>query len=164
MYYPLPGPSGKSKSGVEPGEDGGKGSHSLGELVGRFKCAYEQHGHKLLKVYCGLPLSRDVHSTKAVKWRAQKLRIWDRPWSKARQQLDDFGEAAPVLGSDYEQLGKLPDDFHRHYEANSDEDSDGGSAAGVEKAKRQAKSAAAAGSGVQAAKSLSQGARSLGAV
>ena len=64
----------------------------MGELVGRFKHAYEQHGHKLLKVYCGLPLPRDVHSTKAVKWRAQKLRVWDRPWDKARQQLDDFGE------------------------------------------------------------------------
>ena len=62
----------------------------MGELVGRFKHAYEQHGHKLLKVYCGLPLPRDVHSTKAMKWRAQKLRVWDRPWDKARQQLDDF--------------------------------------------------------------------------
>ena len=151
MYYPLPGP-----------QDGGEGSHSLGELVGRFKHAYEQHGHKLLKVYCGLPMSHDVHSTKAVKWRAQKLRIWDRPWPKAKQQLDDFGEAAPALGDGYEQLGKVPDDFHQRYEANSDEDS--GSVTDVGKAKSQAKSAAAAGSGVQAAKSLSQGARSLGAV
>ena len=143
----------------------------MGELVGRFKHAYEQHGHKLLKVYCGLPLPRDVHSTKAVKWRAQKLRVWDRPWDKARQQLDDFGEGASFLGADYERLGKLPEDFHQRYEANSEEEesdsdgtADGDSRASPAKARGKAKGSAAAGSGVQAAKSLSQGARSLGAV
>jgi len=108
---------------------------------------YEEVGHELLKVYVGFPMGRDLHSCAAIPWRVQRLRIFDRPWARAAEQLDAFVHAAAALQSSRDRMGGMPPSFAREFEMNEAD------AAEALKAERQP--ATAAGSALAAVRASS---------
>jgi tubulinyl-Tyr carboxypeptidase len=63
---------------------------SLCDLIQEYKASYASCGHRLIKIYIGLPFSHDIHCDMSVLWRVFKHTTYDCDLEELRAQLDSF--------------------------------------------------------------------------
>lgn len=76
---------------------------TLADLVEDYRQSYEACYHKLLTIYIGFPLPHDVVVDHPVKWRANKIRIFNNPPETVRSKITSFTQS----------MGKMNEIFRR---------------------------------------------------
>lgn len=82
--------------------------HSLENLIREFEKSYEQVYHRLLTVYLGLPMMKNFESDQPIKWRAMKIRIYNREALEISQRISYFCEHMHDMREIYCLEGSLP--------------------------------------------------------
>eukprot|EP00201_Polytomella_parva_P018054 CAMPEP_0175068984 /NCGR_PEP_ID=MMETSP0052_2-20121109/17960_1 /TAXON_ID=51329 ORGANISM="Polytomella parva, Strain SAG 63-3" /NCGR_SAMPLE_ID=MMETSP0052_2 /ASSEMBLY_ACC=CAM_ASM_000194 /LENGTH=460 /DNA_ID=CAMNT_0016336043 /DNA_START=177 /DNA_END=1556 /DNA_ORIENTATION=+ len=81
---------------------------SLRDILTNYRESYDMWGHKLLKVYVGLPLDHDLLYNGMAIWRYLHLNAAKHKWSKCCNQLDLFEDHARRLAAKVKLQGILP--------------------------------------------------------
>jgi len=88
---------------------------SLGDLMKEYKESYEGSWHELLKIYVGLPFSRDSFSSTKLQWRVLKVLLEDRSWEKNSALLNKFSKDCGAFLEYFCYTGELPPAFVASY-------------------------------------------------
>lgn len=86
---------------------------SLCDLIQEYKSAYAACGHRLIKIYIGLPFSHDIHCDMAVLWRVFKHTTYDCDFEDLRIKLDSFASNMIKTFEFFRREGMLPSNSKR---------------------------------------------------
>jgi hypothetical protein len=81
---------------------------SLSALVEEYRNSYEACYHKLLTLYIGLPLPHEKFVDHPIKWRATKIRLFNKPWDEVAEAVDNFAANMLKLYAYFAREGCLP--------------------------------------------------------
>lgn len=86
---------------------------SLCDLIQEYKSSYASCGHRLIKIYIGLPFSHDVHSDMAILWRVFKHTTYDCDFDELRPKLDSYTSSMLKTFEFFRREGMLPSNHKR---------------------------------------------------
>jgi tubulinyl-Tyr carboxypeptidase len=81
---------------------------SLCDLIQEYKSSYAACGHRLIKIYIGLPFSHDIHCDMAILWRVFKHTTYDCDFEELRIKLDSFTSNMIKTFEFFRREGMLP--------------------------------------------------------
>jgi tubulinyl-Tyr carboxypeptidase len=86
---------------------------SLCDLIQEYKASYAACGHRLIKIYIGLPFSHDIHCDMAILWRVFKHTTYDCDFEELRIKLDSFTSNMLKTFEFFRREGVLPSNNRR---------------------------------------------------
>lgn len=86
---------------------------SLCDLIQEYKNSYASCGHRLIKIYIGLPFSHDVHSDMSILWRVFKHTTYDCDFDELRPKLDHYTSNMLRTFEFFRREGMLPSNDKR---------------------------------------------------
>lgn len=84
--------------------------NSLYDLIIEYKKSYAACGHRLVKIYIGLPFSHDVFCDMPIKWRVLKHPTYESDLPDLRIKLDIFSSNMLKMFEFFRREGMLPPD------------------------------------------------------
>jgi len=88
---------------------------SLGDLMREFRDSYQESFHELLKIYVGLPFTRDTYSSSKLQWRVLKIALQDRDWAANSKLFNSYSKDCGGFMEYYSYTGTLPPNLTEEY-------------------------------------------------